>query len=187
MMKSHPCLSIVLTLFGFFLIVGGTCSPAQALTYDLTNVTFTDGATATGSFDIDSSSGFFPTNVNIITSTSPTFAGVNFYNSGGILNPSNVPNGYFYNNPIFPAYSLFFQLDASLSSLPTSANLFTSPNGFSLEEYCFGPQCSGGSGVRYISGGGVIAHSTGVPEPASLLLLSIGVAAAMVWRQRFSV
>lgn len=171
-MTSHKY-SLTCAIFGFLLTLGGTYSPAYSLTYNLTNVTFADGASATGSFVIDSASGFFPTNVNISTSSSQTFVGVSSYNSGGILNPINVPNGYYFYNPTFPNYFLYFQLDTNLSLLPAAANIVPGPTGFSLEE--------NGSSFRNISTGRVTALSA--PEPTTSVLLAFGVAVVYRFRQ----
>jgi len=151
---------------------------ADGVTVDLTDVTLSDGGTASGSFVYNATIGVV-SNVDIVTSDGTAFLAANpgfgggsylgptFYQMVFVPNPSAVGLG----TPVLILYSVsegFPNLGAG-SEIPLSG-------GFSGEYACGNATCSV-RGTELLS---LTGDVTNAPEPSSLLLLGLGLAGLMV-------
>jgi hypothetical protein len=154
---------------------------ADGITFDLTNVTLSDGETVSGSFVYNQTSGVV-SNVDITTSGGTQFLAANpgfgggsylgptFYQMVFVPNLSSIGTG----TPILVLYSVaegFPNLGAG-SEIPLS--------GGSGEFACGNATCSV-RGTELLSLAGDV---TNAPEPSSLLFLGLGLAGLMVFGTR---
>lgn len=160
-----------------------TIASADGVTWDLTGVALSDGGTASGSFVYDATTNTL-SNVDITTSGG-TFAGVTYL----AANPGFGFGSYL--GPTF--YELVFVPNPSLSAVGTPVFvLFSTPEGFPNlppgseipvgggEFTCGNSACSVlGSEIRSARGDIVAA-----PEPSSLLLFGLGLAALVAVGKR---
>ncbi len=164
-------------LFGYFCLP--SIASADGVTFDLTNVTLSDGETVSGSFVFDEST-HAVSNVDITTSGGTTFLAANpgFGPLGSYLGSTFyqvvlAPNlsGIGVGSPVLILYSVsegFPDLGAG-SEIPLSG-------GFSGEYACGNATCSvRGTELLTLTG-----DVTNAPEPSSLLLLGLGLAGLMV-------
>lgn len=156
---------------------------ATEYTFNLDNVTFNDGGTATGSFTLDLSTGTL-SNVNIVTSTDmysvPYGTLGTTYNdasSNTFTNGSSADFG-FLNGSIFGFDSLDLQIAGPLTDITLSGSPSFALSGSEEDDAFFG--CEGNSmgacGIRAINGG-TLDVSGGIadtPLPATLPLFASG-------------
>ena len=150
---------------------------ATPLTWNLTSVSSTDGDPLVGSFTYD--------------------AGTNTYSNPSITATGGIYAAAFqYLHPTFPHSSasvVFVSTSGALIGTPVLVLYFpsalTNAGGFiafdladSWEGICADDACTGGTDLRFFESGGVTASVAGVPEPASLGTITLGL--GVLWRLR---
>lgn len=166
------------------LVAALSCGVALAtpVTWTLTGVTFSDGASATGSFKYDASTNTYSDwSIAVGAGTMSAFTYdtsdsmlMTWYNADatGVGIWSNSPTRYI--NLNFASALTNAGGTVSLSALSLGP-LY----GSSLDSW----ECGNCAGLRYISGGSLVGLRT-VPEPASLLLVGAALLATGLARQR---
>lgn len=171
-----------------FVLMTAFSAMATPVTWNLKNVVFTDGGTASGSFVFDADIGFGGySNIAITTSNFGAFGAI-----------------YGTPNPAFPGYSTFLialaaippfaadltgtpVLGLSFSSALTNSGgtldiLFPYPTGFTFERVCANTGCTGTSGpVRTLVSGQV---TTSVPEPSTMALTAVALLCVGLTKRR---
>lgn len=159
------------TIAGLLFLQFGTAQ-ATPIQWSLSGVTFDDGGTATGSF-------FFNADTTAYSSVAiSTTAGTDF--GGASYGTGDVSTTLFGGSDEFGLHLLrnlgqsilLIDFVAALSNAGGVISLSTSFPAF--EGDCNSPACDGGSVFREFSGGTVFGAA--VPEPATLALLSLGLA-----------
>ena len=159
---------------------------ADGITFDLTNVTLSDGGTASGSFLYNETTGAL-TNVDITTTSGTAFTGATYLapnpwsGSGPYLGPTFYQM-IFVPNPATSAIGtpvlLLYSVTEGFPNLGAGSEISLSEE--SGEYTCGNAACSVlGTELRSLTG-----HVTNAAEPSSLLLLGLGVAALMVVGKR---
>ncbi len=165
------------TIAALILIVAGAIAPtvsADDVTWTLSDVTFTDGGTASGSFVYDADTDTV-SSVDIVTTSGTAFGGATY---------TAVDPGYgpYADEIVFVTDSLAVYTGAPALDLGFLSDL-TDAGGtdglFSMDGYgeytCGDPGCNyGGVELRALAGGEVVGVAT-TPEPASLSLLLLGI------------
>ena len=125
-------------------------SPANATTFLLVNVTFSDGGAASGTFDLDSYG--YIDGQTIITTANAPFAGYAY--SSGSLDPNSPPsNGFLFNSSSDFVLMLETATPLSGTSTGSDALIAGSTNGSVLSgsyEQCTESACSGPGVYRLI-------------------------------------
>ena len=139
-----------------------TASAANATTYFLKNVKFSDGTIATGSFSTNISG--YPDNHNITTQDG-TLTGYHYINDINVTyNPGDSAITFYHSSPPYDGF-------LTLSTLFAIDSVAVNPlvvGGASFE--CSTFSCPGGTARSIVSG----FLTTSVPEPVSWILLIIG-------------
>ena len=151
---------------------------AVPVTWSLLGAVFSDASTASGGFTFDANTGLY-SNVFITTSAGPTIYTTNELNAipfgtdqNGISLVDNfVPN----NNAGKPILNFDFQ--APLTNAGGSVLLVV--NFPSFEGTCGAADCSSGGITRVVTAGRVVT-----PEPATLALVGVGLAALVFLRRK---
>jgi hypothetical protein len=155
------------------------CGFAQAapVQWTLTDVFFSDGGAATGSFVYDADTGIFTT-IDIVTTAGSDFAGASY---GQVLDsdPSVLvlvqsPGPDLTSSPIL---QLGFQLPLTNAGGPVALASFAFPPGPSIEGTCADAACDRATMARLTTEGGVVGVVVPVP-PALFLAVS---AFAALW------
>jgi hypothetical protein len=148
--------------FVSILLILAVCGSASTTTWTLQSVTFTDSATAVGSFTFDNSLGA-PTSWNITVSGTPSADYI--YNSGDghseTCCDSTTQVGFANNDGSFSPY-LFLILDGTMTPAGGTITVDT------------GSDTCVASGTCFVVASGEITTSAGAPEPASVLVTLSG-------------
>ena len=152
---------------------------ADGITWTLNGVTFTDGATASGSFNYDASSNSY-SSIDVTTgagtvfpSTLYTTTSVEFFSNNFLLGlgPTSVPSDL----TGVTLLGLYF------------TNALTNTGGtdpvYLVEFFCGNSNCSD-LNTRYSLPGSVTGTPVSTPEPGSLLFLASGLLACFLFRPR---
>jgi hypothetical protein len=149
---------------------------ASLVQWTLSGVTFNDGGTASGSFDYDADiqavSGF-----DVTTTAGTALPGDHYLDLHGDQ-PPYPPSGFAVLDILDPANltgSPFIALNFG-SPLSNAGGVIPLVHGIS-EGFCLNVDCSFGDYRRSIAAGAVVGVDAAVPEPATLSLLAIAVAA----------
>jgi len=137
--------------------------PAMAgpLTWTLSNVTFDDGGTASGSFTYDADLDAL-TNWTITTTPGSTLGGTTYDPSGPAFTVGNAVF-YFGANGIFDPYLRL----STASGLTDAGGTVALLAGSSWE-------CTNCGTFRLVTGGSLSASAAGVPEPAAWAMMVVG-------------
>jgi hypothetical protein len=153
---------------------------ATSIDWTLGGVTFDDGATASGTFTYDASTGTY-IDWNISVTDGPTFLAYNYLpgvDGGFVGNPDPLAADFvaFTTNPSSGRY-LRLWFDSPLTDAGGIINLAIDGSGFD----CYNPDP-----IRFITGGNVTGTSAAVPEPSTLLLLGAGLGGLALLRRKHS-
>ncbi len=170
--------SILIIIVLLLLTISAVPADASPVTWDLT-LTFTDAATADGTFVYDASTNTY--SAIDITTTAGTIPGYHYTQS------PIVGNSFFallneFDPGTFANHILFFSIDSGSSGADLSV-LAPHPLTNAFEE-----QDKGGDNklIRGLSEGVVVPAGTTVPEPPTLLQLGLGLAVLCAWgRKKF--
>jgi PEP-CTERM motif len=157
------------------LFVVGVIAPtvsADDVTWTLTDVAFSDGATASGSFVYDADTNTV-SSVDITTTLGSLFDGATYTGVDPNYGPLSdeivfVPDASSTDFTGTPALDFGFMTD-----LTDSGGVVPLQAGF--EDTCANADCTSGSIVRTTISGEVVAPTAKTPEPASLSLLLLGI------------
>jgi hypothetical protein len=159
--------SKILGLLAVGLIWGPLVAQGAPVTWQLENVQFNDGGTATGSFVFDADLNSF-SGISITTSENGVFGA-----SYGI--PTGVGNSTFFDTVVsLPAggqWRLYFLLSAPMTNAGGVISL-VAPR--SYEGICADNVCDFFSTFRTILSGSIVGSVASVPEPGTLALLGLG-------------
>jgi hypothetical protein len=180
MMKTWPG---VTALMMFAVIPGASNARAAAITWTLQSVAFTDGGTASGSFAYDASSNVY-TNINIATTATGGIPATLFQfksvfgtaPSVGVFLDSGAAN-------LTGFHDLTLRFATDLTNAGGTSALLLS-NG-SFETTCSNAMCGSVTApTSYITAGRVTTGGAATPEPATLSLIPLGLAAIYAARRR---
>jgi hypothetical protein len=152
---------------------------AASITWTLTNVGFKDGGIATGSFTFDTIVGK-PTAWNISVSLGDTanFAPFIYTTANGILS-TPTDNYFLFSN----AFTRYLSL-ATAAALPTSGGTVALVLGDGKCDAGFSNEANGSHGCREVTSGSLVGvAATATPEPTTLLLTGLGIAALALRRR----
>jgi PEP-CTERM motif len=163
------------------------CAPsiasADAITWDLSGVTFDDGGAASGSFVYDADTNTFSV-INITTTAGSMFPGATYTTLSGAFGSSNTgmllgaASGDLTNTDL-----LLLMFGADLTDLGGLVPLVTGSLIGSVEGTCDNADCSLSTELRTITAGDVVATVV-TPEPSAFLLLGIGLVALLAGAAR---
>ena len=160
-------------------------SPALGtpIIWDLQNVVFDDGGTASGSFVFDADSATY-SSISITTTTGAVRTGAIY----GII------------DTFFPSFSdrliaiatapasgvprLSLEFQGQLTNLGGTVGIWQGPPFASFENECADALCGVSGPVRGMLSGGSVTSVAAVPEPTTLALLSLGLAGLGFTRRR---
>lgn len=153
---------------------------AATLTWNLLDVSFEDGGTATGSFGFDADTGNF-SNVNITTTTESLFGGTTYSAIGNFANDINLD----FRNPIENSAKQY-RFAAPLSAQMTNAG-GTIAFKFELSVFeflCDAADCNQASEIREITAGSIVASPVPIPAALPLLISALGAFGYLGWRRK---
>jgi hypothetical protein len=157
--------SKILGLLAVGLIWGPLVAQGAPVTWQLENVHFNDGGTATGSFVFDADLNLF-SGIDITTSANGVFG-------ASYSIPTGVGNSTLFDTIVsFPAEGQL-RLSFFLSAPMTNAGGVISL-GLGAEGICPNNVCDFFSAFRTISSGSIVGSVASVPEPGTLALLGLG-------------
>ena len=182
-----------------FLLFAAQPSHASVVSLYLDNVQFDSGATASGSFDFDTTT-YAVSNVNIST-TADVYIPANNYNTGIYIDASHSAPYYIQLGP-FPGNSSFvftgtlsgaafpvrLYLSFPSSELPLSSNTITLDGTYSLIDWqsdadnTYDPTNGDHNGGEYLVSGEIDA--TPLPATLPLFVSGLGVIGLLTWRRK---
>jgi hypothetical protein len=161
---------------------------ADGVTWTLTNLTFSDGATATGSFFYDATTNTV-TNINVVTSAGTLFTGSSYTATAPGFPPFPFEMG-FVDLPSLSNYigTPGLEIEFFTSTAGTTFQNLTNAGGTVIadinEFICTDATCSTATEIRGTVDGGTVVGVVATPEPSSIFLLGIGLLAFIVATQR---
>lgn len=167
-----------------FLMLFLACGAAQAATvqWTLTDIVFSDGGTATGSFRYDADSNTY-SNVDVLTSAGADSSGFAYDSvlegDGNFVALLQSPGADLTGEPIL---QLVFQTPLTNSGGLVSLASFLFPPGPPTEGICLDAACDKAQMDRFTSEGGLVG--TVVPAPPALILLLSAVGALLSFGRR---
>lgn len=184
MKRSAGCiLKAAVLILGFGI---STTASAIPVFWTLDNVTFDDGATASGSFVFDADIGVY-SSINMTSSpgsvvTDPhtySFVGSSFTDASQLLALESAPAGGTDQTDI--SY-LYFNFVGDLTNTGGTISVLGAGGGFTSLGICNNPSCGSARDFNKQSTGNVIAFQ--VPEPSTALLLAAGLTVIVIRRRR---
>jgi len=165
---------VVLALFGF-----APTASADGVTWTLNDMVFSDGATASGSFEYDAATNTL-SSINVTTTAGSAFGGATYTAVDPSFTP--LPNDIGFVVTLIPDFTgtgaLELEFFTSNSfAIPTNltnagGTIFTALNEFQ----CLNASCTSVNDLRGTIGSGTVTGAVVAPEPSSLLMLAIGAA-----------
>lgn len=167
---------IAKSLCASVLLAASLFSHAAPVTWQLSNLTFTDGGTATGSFVYDAAFNSF-SNIAITTSTNGAF-GANY------AIPTGIGSATFFDTvvafPLDGQFRLLFDLVAPMTDAGGVIALNLGAGISDVEGQCISDTCGAISAFRIIATGSVAS----IPEPATLALVGLALLGVASTRRR---
>jgi MYXO-CTERM domain-containing protein len=166
---------LALSLF----VLSAAHAAASPVTWQFTGV-FADGGTASGSFVFNAGLDMYSA-VNITTTTGSSFVGTTDLTVESQF--SDTATSTHFAPAVLADYTNSQVLYLVFSSALTNAGGTIAINtANSAEERCSAANCNGNNSVlRYFTSGSV---TTTTPEPSSIMMAGLGLAALAAWRQR---
>ena len=165
-------------------VLSAAHAAAGPITWNFTG-TFTDGGSASGSFIFDAGLDTY-SSVNISTTSGSAFGGAHylvaepqFTNNSANVDFAPAVVGDYTGTPV-----LFLLFSTPLTNAGGTIAINTSS---SSEENCTAINCNGNNSVlRFFSSGSVRSGAavTATPEPSSIMMAGLGLAALAAWRNR---
>lgn len=155
-------------------LAGSAGAQAGQIEHTFQNVTFDDGATLSGSFVTDSSTGAvesaaFTSTAGRLSGYSYNYPGASFLSQPSFFNNDNPDSFYFTNGGNY--------IDLAFANPLTSTGANTILTNQSYE-------CDNCGTVRYVTGGDAFAAGAPVPEPISMAVLGTGLLGLSLARRR---
>jgi hypothetical protein len=165
------------------LILAPAASADTLVTWTLNNFTFSDGATASGSFVYDATTNTF-SSINIVTSSGTTLSGAAYH----AVDPGFGPFSFdvaFVTTSGLGNYVGTDALELNFSPLSLTDGGGIVPTDIN-EFVCSNANCSTADDIRGSLDGGRVIGVVNTPEPAVLSLLAIGSLSLFTFRKRLS-
>ena len=165
-------------------VLSAAHAAAGPITWNFTG-TFTDGGSASGSFIFDAGLDTY-SSVNINTTTNGPISGANYL----VTEPqfTNTSTSVVFAPAVVANYTNTHILVLTFPTALTNAGGTISINApFSGEGNCSASNCNGNNSVlRLFSSGSVTSGAavTATPEPSSIMMAGLGLAALAAWRNR---